>query len=66
MQEKIAACQFGDVVRQRRIHINMDLKTLAHNLGVSSTYWSRIERNLENPPKDLLIKAAANAISTDN
>jgi transcriptional regulator with XRE-family HTH domain len=65
MQQKIEARRFGDVVRQRRLHLNMELKTLAHNLGVSSAYWSRIERNMENPPKDALIKAAAMVIGLD-
>jgi transcriptional regulator with XRE-family HTH domain len=37
----------------------MTLKDLAGQLHLSAPYWSRIERALENPPKDELIALAA-------
>lgn len=40
----------------------MALNELALKLEISSAYWSRIERDRENPPKDSLIQGAADAL----
>lgn len=38
----------------------MQLNDFAHSIGISPAYWSRIEREMEKPPKDeLIIKAAS-------
>ena len=50
---------FGSFIRQRREAQGMTLKDLAGQLHLSAPYWSRIERALENPPKDELIALAA-------
>ena len=35
------------------------MNDFARQLGISPAYWSRIEREMENPPKDDLIRKAA-------
>ena len=37
----------------------MLMNDFARQIGVSACYWSRIERGMENPPKDALIFKAA-------
>ena len=36
-----------------------DSLDMADRLGISAAYWSRIERDLESPPRDHLIERAA-------
>jgi len=51
---------FGDVIRARRTEMCIGLNDMATRLGISAAYWSRIERDLEGPPRDeLIVKAAA-------
>jgi transcriptional regulator with XRE-family HTH domain len=50
---------FGDVVRARRTELGIGLNDMAGRLGISPGYWSRIERNLDKPPRDALIERAA-------
>lgn len=50
---------FGDIVRKRRRELEIGLNDFANRLGVSSAYWSRIERSCEKPPRDELIERAA-------
>jgi transcriptional regulator with XRE-family HTH domain len=50
---------FGDAVRARRQELHIGLVDFAERLGITAAYWSRVERNLEKPPKDLLIEKAA-------
>lgn len=50
---------FGDFIREKRQAASVALNDLARQIGISPAYWSRIERNMEKPPKDeLIIKAA--------
>ena len=35
---------FGATIRQRRHELNIGLNEFAERLGISPTYWSRIER----------------------
>lgn len=51
--------KFGSLVRQHREDARIALNDLARKIGISPAYWSRIERNIEKPPKDELIQAAA-------
>ena len=50
---------FGSVLRERRTDLNIGLTDMAERLGISAAYWSRIERDLESPPRDHLIERAA-------
>lgn len=50
---------FGDVIRARRTEMCIGLNDMATRLGISAAYWSRIERDLEGPPRDELIEKAA-------
>ena len=54
-----AGVGFGALVRARRIAAGIGLNDFAARLGVSAGYWSRIERDLESPPRDQLIERAA-------
>lgn len=50
---------FGSVIRNRRTALGISLNDLAERLEISPAYWSRIERDHENPPRDELIERAA-------
>jgi transcriptional regulator with XRE-family HTH domain len=50
---------FGSVIRNRRTALGISLNDLAERLEISPAYWSRIERDHENPPRDDLIERAA-------
>jgi HTH-type transcriptional regulator, competence development regulator len=50
---------FGSVVRARRQELEIGLNDFAERLELSPAYWSRIERDLEKPPRDHLIERAA-------
>ena len=50
---------FGAAIRARRTELGSGLMDMAERLGVSAPYWSRIERELESPPRDQLIERAA-------
>ena len=50
---------FGASIRRRRQALGIGLNDIAERLGVSSAYWSRIEREREKPPRDELIERAA-------
>jgi transcriptional regulator with XRE-family HTH domain len=50
---------FGAAIRARRTELGIGLLDLADRLEVSAPYWSRIERDLESPPRDQLIERAA-------
>lgn len=43
----------------------MALNDFARQLDISPAYWSRIERDRENPPKDALILGAAKLLGED-
>jgi transcriptional regulator with XRE-family HTH domain len=50
---------FGTYVRTKREEAGLTLTEFAKRLEISPAYWSRIETGRENPPKDELIKKAA-------
>jgi transcriptional regulator with XRE-family HTH domain len=53
------AMSFGASVRAKRIAEGIGLNDFAERLGVSPAYWSRVEREQENPPRDELVEKAA-------
>lgn len=50
---------FGAAIRERRQELRIGLNDFANRIGISAAYWSRIERDCENPPRDHLIERAA-------
>lgn len=50
---------FGAFIRGKREEKSIQMNDFARQLGISPAYWSRIEREMENPPKDELIRKAA-------
>ncbi len=50
---------FGSVIRERRTALGIGLNDFAERVEISAAYWSRIERDQENPPRDELIERAA-------
>jgi transcriptional regulator with XRE-family HTH domain len=50
---------FGAYIRKKREEKGIQLNDFAERLEISPAYWSRIERDLEKPPKDELIRKAA-------
>jgi transcriptional regulator with XRE-family HTH domain len=53
---------FGEFIRLKRDAAGIPLNDFARQIGISPAYWSRIERNLEKPPKDELISKAAHLL----
>jgi transcriptional regulator with XRE-family HTH domain len=53
------AMSFGASVRAKRVADRIGLNDFAERLGVSPAYWSRVEREQENPPRDELVEKAA-------
>ncbi len=50
---------FGLTVRAKRTEQQIGLNDFSERLGVSPAYWSRVEREQENPPRDDLVERAA-------
>ena len=50
---------FGASVRARRIAERISLNEIAKRISVSPAYWSRVERELANPPSDKHVQRAA-------
>lgn len=50
---------FGSFVREKREEKGISLNKFAGLLKISPTYWSRVEREVEKPPKDELIQKVA-------
>jgi transcriptional regulator with XRE-family HTH domain len=50
---------FGARVRAKRVSEGISLKDFAERINLSVGYWSRIERELENPPRDQYIERTA-------
>ena len=50
---------FGSIIRERRTAMGIGMTDMADRLGISAAYWSRIERDMESPPRDQLIERAA-------
>lgn len=59
---------FGAFIRKKREEKEIQMNDFARQLGISPAYWSRIERDMEKPPKDELIRKAAEilGISADD
>lgn len=53
---------FGSYIRQKREAKGIALNDFARQIGISPAYWSRIEREMEKPPKDELIQKAAEVL----
>ena len=49
---------FGSWVRAKREQAEITLNDFSRRLDISPAYWSRIEREMEKPPKDELIEKA--------
>lgn len=56
---------FGAYIRQKREAKEIALNDFARQLDISPAYWSRIEREMEKPPKDELIRKAAEILGID-
>ena len=50
---------FGQTVRFPRNAKGFGLNEFAERLGVSPAYWSRVDREHENPPRDDLVERVA-------
>ena len=59
---------FGQFIRKTREAKDIQMNDFARQLEISPAYWSRIERDMEKPPKDELIRKAAEilGISADD
>ena len=53
---------FGKWIRTRREAAAITLNDFSRRLDISPAYWSRIEREMEKPPKDELIEKAVQAL----
>ena len=49
---------FGAYIRQKREAKGIQMNDFARQLDISPAYWSRIERDIEKPPKDELMLPA--------
>jgi transcriptional regulator with XRE-family HTH domain len=49
---------FGAFIRKKREEKGIQMNDFARQLEISPAYWSRIERDMEKPPKDELIRKA--------
>ena len=56
---------FGDFIRKKREEKQIQMNDFARQLEISPAYWSRIERNMEKPPKDELVLKAAKILGID-
>ena len=53
---------FGQFIRSKREQSGIVLNDFARRIGISPAYWSRIERELEKPPRDDLIFRASEVL----
>jgi HTH-type transcriptional regulator, competence development regulator len=56
---------FGAFIRSKREEKGIQMNDFARQLGISPAYWSRIEREMEHPPKDDLIRKAAEILNIE-
>ena len=56
---------FGEIIRQRRLTLEIGLRKLAENIGISATYLSKIERNELAPPAEERIIDLARALDLE-
>ncbi|MEI8341802.1 MAG: helix-turn-helix transcriptional regulator [Verrucomicrobiota bacterium] len=47
---------FGAFVREKRSELGITLNDFAARLELSAAYWSRVEREVEHPPRDDIIE----------
>ena len=50
---------FGSVIRTKRHEMGIGLNEFAERIDISAAYWSRVERDQEKPPSDVVIEKAA-------
>ena len=55
---------FGAFIRKKREEKGIQMNDFARQLEISPAYWSRIERDMEKPPKDELIRKAAEILGS--
>ena len=67
-RNQVTAMPFGAFIRKKREEKGIQMNDFARQLEISPAYWSRIERDMEKPPKDELIRKAAEilGISADD
>jgi HTH-type transcriptional regulator, competence development regulator len=56
---------FGSYIRRKREEAGIPLRVLAQRIDISPAYWSRIEREMEKPPKNELMAKAAEVLGLD-
>jgi HTH-type transcriptional regulator, competence development regulator len=56
---------FGSYIRRKREEAGIPLRVLAQRIDISPAYWSRIEREMEKPPKNELMAKAAEVLRLD-
>ena len=56
---------FGAFIRKKREEKQIQMNEFARQLELSPASWSRIERDMEKPPKDELIRKAAEILGID-
>ncbi|MBF0562269.1 MAG: helix-turn-helix transcriptional regulator [Alphaproteobacteria bacterium] len=50
---------YGTFVRNKRTELGISLNDFASRLELSTAYWSRVERELDHPPRDDIIEKSA-------
>ena len=56
---------YGSYIRRKREAAGIPLRELAQRIDISPAYWSRIEREMEKPPKNELMEKAARVLGLD-
>lgn len=56
---------FGSYIRRKREEAEIPLRDFAQRIEISPAYWSRIEREMEKPPKNELMERAARVLGLD-
>lgn len=54
---------FGSFFRDKRQEAGLSIRQLCQLIDISMAYWSRIEREIEKPPRDELIERCAKQFS---
>ena len=54
---------FGSFIRQQREQAGIPMNVFARDIGISPAYWSRVERDLEKPPKSDWLVASAKRLA---
>lgn len=49
---------FGQKITKRRMDLSLTLKNISDEVGISESYLSRIEKDLQFPTKKLIVKIA--------